>query len=83
MAGKRARESEAAAALGNAFTHDELREFDKRVKRGLETDEEVEYFAELKFDGASISLTYVDGRFEIAVSRLVSWVVRPSVSSTM
>ena len=56
-------------SLDNAFGHDELREFDKRVKRGLETDEEVEYFAELKFDGASISLTYVDGKFEIATTR--------------
>lgn len=56
-------------SLDNAFGHDELREFDKRVKRGLETEEDVEYFAELKFDGASISLTYVDGVLEIATTR--------------
>lgn len=56
-------------SLDNAFGHDELREFDKRVKRGLETEDDVEYFAELKFDGASISLTYVDGILEIATTR--------------
>ncbi len=56
-------------SLDNAFGHDELRDFDRRVKRGLETEEEVEYFAELKFDGASISLTYVDGILAIATTR--------------
>ena len=56
-------------SLDNAFGHDELREFDKRVRRGLETEEDVEYFAELKFDGASISLTYVDGLLEVAATR--------------
>ena len=56
-------------SLDNAFGHDELREFDKRVRRGLETEEDVEYFAELKFDGASLSLTYVDGLLEVAATR--------------
>lgn len=31
--------------------------------------EEVEYFAELKFDGASLSLTYVDSVLETAATR--------------
>jgi len=56
-------------SLDNAFGHDELRAFDDRVKRGLETESDVEYFAELKFDGASISLTYVDGSLEVAATR--------------
>ena len=56
-------------SLDNAFGEDELREFDRRVKRGLETEADVEYFAELKFDGASISLTYIDGKLEIATTR--------------
>lgn len=56
-------------SLDNAFGHDELREFDKRIKRLLETEEEVEYFVELKFDGASISLTYEDGLLTIAATR--------------
>ncbi len=56
-------------SLDNAFGHDELRAFDDRVRKGLETAEQVEYFAELKFDGASLSLTYVDGVLESAATR--------------
>lgn len=56
-------------SLDNAFGHDELRAFDERVRRGLETSEEIEYFAELKFDGASISLTYQDGKLVVGATR--------------
>ncbi len=56
-------------SLDNAFGHDELRSFDERIKRFLELDSDVQYFAELKFDGASISLTYADGRLEIGTTR--------------
>jgi DNA ligase (NAD+) len=51
-------------SLGNAFGHDELREFDVRVRRGLEltdADPGVTYVCELKIDGLAISLRY-DGR---------------------
>lgn len=48
-------------SLDNAFGEDELRAFDERVRRFLETSDPIAYFVELKFDGASISLTYVDG----------------------
>ena len=51
-------------SLGNAFGHDELREFDGRVRRGLglaEADSGVAYVCELKIDGLAISLRY-DGR---------------------
>jgi len=56
-------------SLDNAFSHDELRSFDERVRRYLETADPIEYLAELKFDGASISLTYVDGLLEIGATR--------------
>ena len=56
-------------SLDNAFGHEELRAFDERVKKTLETNDEIEYFAELKFDGASISLTYVDGVLEVGTTR--------------
>lgn len=56
-------------SLDNAFGHDELREFDQRIKRVLESEDEVEYFVELKFDGASISLTYENGVLVIATTR--------------
>jgi len=51
-------------SLGNSFGHDELREFDQRVRRGLglgADDPAVQYVAELKIDGLAISLRY-DGR---------------------
>jgi DNA ligase (NAD+) len=51
-------------SLGNAFGHDELREFDARVRRGLEladADPGVAYVCELKIDGLAISLRY-EGR---------------------
>ncbi len=53
-------------SLDNAYSEDELRAFDERVRRGLgETGaipESVAYVAELKIDGLSIALTYDDGR---------------------
>ncbi len=51
-------------SLGNAFGHDELRDFDGRVRRGLgleEGDPPVVYVCELKIDGLAISLRY-EGR---------------------
>jgi DNA ligase (NAD+) len=51
-------------SLGNAFGHDELREFDTRVRRGLglgDEDPPVAYVCELKIDGLAISLRY-EGR---------------------
>lgn len=56
-------------SLDNAFDEDELRAFDERVRKGLDAEGPVQYFAELKFDGASISLTYVDGLLEVAATR--------------
>ncbi len=56
-------------SLDNAFGEDELRAFDERVRRGLETTDRVEYYAELKFDGASISLTYAKGQLQTAATR--------------
>ncbi len=48
-------------SLGNAFGHDELRDFDARVRKGLglgESDPAVGYVCELKIDGLAISLVY-------------------------
>lgn len=47
-------------SLGNAFTDEDILEFDKRVKRELGVDI-VEYIAELKMDGLAISLRYENG----------------------
>ena len=58
-------------SLGNAFSFDELREFDARVKRtlGLEAEAAVEYVAELKIDGLAVSLTYRGRRFAVGATR--------------
>jgi DNA ligase (NAD+) len=49
-------------SLDNAYNQDELRAFDERVRKGAGVgDASVPYVAELKIDGLSIALTYVDG----------------------
>ena len=47
-------------SLGNAFTADDLREFDQRV-RAVAGTTPVQYVLELKIDGLAVSLQYVDG----------------------
>jgi DNA ligase (NAD+) len=54
--------AEPMLSLDNAYSEDELRAFDDRVRRGLgEEGQLIEYVAELKIDGVSIALTYEDG----------------------
>jgi DNA ligase (NAD+) len=47
-------------SIENAYSLDELREWDERVRRGV-GHEDIEYEAELKIDGVSISLLYENG----------------------
>ncbi|MDR0294962.1 MAG: NAD-dependent DNA ligase LigA [Prevotellaceae bacterium] len=54
-------------SLGNTYSVEELREFDNRVRKTL--DSEPEYVCELKFDGTAIGLTYIDGILHQAVTR--------------
>ncbi len=55
-------------SLGNVFGLDELREFDRRVK-SLLGEEQVDYVCELKIDGLSISLQYLEGVLTRAATR--------------
>lgn len=55
-------------SLDNTYSYDELREFDKRVKKTLARDR-VDYFVEEKIDGVSISLTYRNGLFVLGATR--------------
>ncbi|HOT00992.1 MAG TPA: NAD-dependent DNA ligase LigA, partial [Acidobacteriota bacterium] len=55
-------------SLDNAYSLDEIREFDARVRK-LIPGEAFTYAAELKFDGLSMSLLYEDGRMVKAVTR--------------
>ena len=69
------RHSRPMLSLANAFSHDELRAFDARVRRGLglpaapEPAPELRYVAELKIDGLAIALRYERGRFVRGATR--------------
>jgi DNA ligase (NAD+) len=55
-------------SLGNTYTPDEVREFDRRVHDRLES-QPYAYVAELKIDGVAVSLTYEDGRLVCGATR--------------
>jgi len=55
-------------SLDNAFSFDELERFDRRA-REVSGRQEVEYVAEHKYDGLSMSLHYDKGRLALAVTR--------------
>ena len=55
-------------SLDNAFSYDALRDWDRRVREGS-GQEKIEYVAEHKFDGLSISLQYEDGVLARGVTR--------------
>jgi len=58
---EKGKHTEPMLSLDNAFSHDEVREFDERIKRFLNSDEDVEYTVEPKYDGLAIELTYRNG----------------------
>jgi DNA ligase (NAD+) len=66
---EKVRHTEPMLSLDNAFSHDEVREFDQRVKRFLKSDNEVEYTVEPKYDGLAMELTYRKGMLIRASTR--------------
>jgi DNA ligase (NAD+) len=56
-------------SLANAMDAEEMREFDKRIKRLLKSDADLEYVAEVKLDGLGIELVYEDGRLKVGSTR--------------
>ena len=60
----------AMISLGNAFTEEELTEWDERNARLVGDDvRRAGYVAELKIDGAAVSLTYKDGVLAVGATR--------------
>lgn len=56
-------------SLDNAFSEEDIENFDRRVRERLETDSEIEYSAEPKLDGAAINLWYEHGELSRAATR--------------
>ncbi|MCK5781727.1 MAG: NAD-dependent DNA ligase LigA [Flavobacteriales bacterium] len=54
-------------SLDNSYSFEELEDFENRINKVIE--EKVEYVCELKYDGASISLTYEGGELVQALTR--------------
>lgn len=54
-------------SLDNSYSEDDLFDWEKRIKKLV--DGKVQYTCELKYDGASMSLTYENGIFQKAVTR--------------
>ena len=63
------RHLEPLLSLSNAFSAEELRAFDERVKSGLPADAKVEYVMEPKIDGLACSLIYENGKLVRAATR--------------
>lgn len=56
-------------SLANTYSEEELYDFDRRVKEALPSGSSVEYVVELKIDGASVSLHYLNGLLKTAATR--------------
>lgn len=56
-------------SIGNSYNHDELREFDARIKRLLDTSADIEYVVELKIDGVAVTLRYDAGKLSYGATR--------------
>jgi len=55
-------------SMDNTYSHGELKSFDERVRKNL-GKEKYEYVVEFKIDGVSVSLLYVDGKFDRGATR--------------
>lgn len=55
-------------SLANSYSKEDLQDWETRVQKGLGTDD-IQYTCELKYDGASINLTYKNGQLVSAVTR--------------
>src|SRR3989338_2183023 len=56
-------------SLNNAFSEEELKDFDARIKRFLKTNDEIEYVAEYKMDGLAVELVYEKGKLLVGATR--------------
>lgn len=62
------RHREPMLSIDNSYSADDLREFDRRIKKLL-GGEAITYVVELKIDGVAMSLTYEKGQFTVGATR--------------
>ncbi len=56
-------------SIDNTYDYSEVREWDARVRRGLNAGDAVRYVVELKVDGVAVSLRYEGGKFVLGATR--------------
>ncbi len=56
-------------SIANTYSQAEVREFDTRVKKLLETTKPIEYVVEMKVDGVAVALRYEHGRLRYGATR--------------
>lgn len=56
-------------SLDNAFSAEEMRDFERRLKDRLDSDSEITYVCEPKLDGIAVSLLYRDGKLQRGATR--------------
>ena len=56
-------------SLDNGFDDSDILDFDRRIKKNLDTDEDILYTAEPKMDGLAVELVYEKGRLITASTR--------------
>lgn len=66
---EKVRHTEPMLSLDNAFSYEDVMDFDGRIKRLLKTESDIEYTVEPKYDGLAIELTYRDGLLYRASTR--------------
>ena len=66
---EKVKHSEPMLSLDNSFSYDDVIEFDRRLKRLLNTESEIEYTVEPKYDGLAIELCYRKGLLTVASTR--------------
>lgn len=54
-------------SLDNSYSIEDLKDWEKRIEKSI--NEKVEFVCELKYDGASISILYENGKLKQAVTR--------------
>src|SRR3989338_10184060 len=56
-------------SLNDAFSYQELYDWEKRIKKLLPKGSSLNYFCEVKFDGLAVSLIYLNGKFTQGATR--------------